>query len=60
MDQFDLDFFKTFQNANLVDLSDLDSDRLISKILYLDIFHFELGFGLGLVVEGLDTRRRMS
>ena len=57
MDQFDLDFLKTSLKANLVDLSDLVSDRHISKNLDLDIFHFELGFGLGLVDEGLDTQR---
>ena len=42
--------------ANLVDLSDLVSDRQISKILYLDISLFELGIGLGLVDNGLESR----
>ena len=41
--------------ANLVDLSDLVSDRQISKILYLDISLFELGIGLGLVDNGLES-----
>ena len=56
MDQFDLDFLKTSLKANLVDLSDLVSDRHFSKILYLNISRFELGFGLRLVDEGLESQ----
>ena len=56
MDQFDLDFLKTSLKANLVDLSDLVSDRHFSKNLYLNISRFELGFGLRLVDEGLESQ----
>ena len=48
-------FLKASLKANLVDLSDLDSNRQISKILYLDISLFELGIGLGLVDKGLES-----
>ena len=42
--------------ANLVDLSDLVSDRHFSKNLYLNNSRFELGFGLRLVDEGLESQ----
>ena len=49
-------FLKASLKANLVDLSDLVSDRHFSKNLYLNISRFELGFGLRLVDEGLESQ----